>query len=485
MLMHSGAIFLANLAAGVRDTSQAFMEYGTTVLHPVALVFLICMVALALFSGRSRAILAVLLVCVFMPHAQRLVIGGLDFSVLRLILLAAWGRVLVRGEYRGFKPTKLDRILVLWVASAAVIHVLRVGGGGVVWAVGSSLDALTAFFLLRVLVRRREDVFVVTRQLAWIAVVLGVFIVFELVTQYNVFSALSGLSPTPQIRSGRVRCKAAFSHPILAGSFGAVLVPILVAVFRRWHKERALFASGIVAATAIVVAAGSSGPLVAWAVGVIGCALWSQRSHMRAALGTMAGMALVIHLIREKPVWSLIGKLSNVTGGTGYHRYRLIDAFITRFRDWAILGTDNTAYWGWGLQDTTNQYVAEGVKGGLLTFVLFIFLLHLGFSALRRTRLLFEHVEGPKSLWAMLAWGFSGSLAVHCVSFIGVSYFGQMKVFFVMFLGLIPALSKARRRVRSVSTRSRRSGAESREVPARSHPTSARATKTRLHRLYG
>jgi hypothetical protein len=455
---------------GLDDAVHVWGSYGTTVLHPVFIVFMLCMLGLVLFSGRSRAILAVLLVCFFVPNAQRLVVGELDFSMLRLILLIAWARVLVRREYRGFKATKLDGIFVLWTASAAILHLLRTGGGGFASTMASSVDALTAFFLFRVLVRRRKDVFVLTRQLAWIAIAFGIFVAFELVAQYNVFSALSGESPTPQIRGGRVRCKGAISHPILAGTLGAALVPIFVALFRGYRRQRALFASATVAATVMVVAAGSSGPAVAWGVGLLAWGLWRQRDHMRAFLWTMTGLALIIHLIREKPVWSLIGKLSKVTGGGGYHRYRLIDAFMTRFSEWALLGTDTTAHWGWGLHDTTNQYVAEGVRGGLLTLALFVLLLYIGFLQLRRTRVWFERLEGPKTLWALLCWGFSVSLALHCVSFISVSYFGQAKLFFLMFLALIPALSKFKRPLRTAQATPRTSGRPSGHVSASRHP---------------
>ena len=203
-----------------------------------------------------------------------------------------------------------------------------------------------------------------------------------------------------------------------------------------------------------MLTAGSSGPLVAWGAGMLGWWLWRYRRHTRTVLWTLAGIAVVIHFIRAKPVWSLIGKVSHLTGGTGYHRYRLIDAFINQFSEWAILGVDTTAHWGWGLQDLTNQYVAQGVKGGLVTLVLFVYLLHVSFTQLRSSRIRFERTDGLKSLWALLPWGFSVSLAVHCVSFMSVSYFGQMKVFFVMFLGLIPALAKVgpgRTRVRSTT----------------------------------
>ena len=159
-------------------------------------------------------------------------------------------------------------------------------------------------------------------------------------------------------------------------------------------------------------------------------------------------MAIVIHFVREKPVWHLIGRLSSVTGGTGFHRYQLIDAFIRHFSEWAVVGTDNTAHWGWGLQDTTNQYVAEGIRGGLVSLILFIAVLRIAFVQLRRARMVFERAEGPKSPWALLAWGSSVSLAAHCASCMSISYFGQMVQFFAMFVATVPALARVRRRAR-------------------------------------
>jgi hypothetical protein len=73
-------------------------------------------------------------------------------------------------------------------------------------------------------------------------------------------------------------------------------------------------------------------------------------------------------------------------------------------------------------------------------------MLAVAFSQLRRTRILTERLEGPKSLWALLAWGFSVSLVSHCVSFVSVSYFGQMEQFFFLFLALIAPLSRFKRR---------------------------------------
>jgi hypothetical protein len=419
-----------------------FEQYGATNLHPLAIVFMLVMFALAFAPKRTSPILAVLSVCVLVPMEQRVVIGGLDFSLLRLILIAALVRVFVKGEHRGLRLGKLDRIFLAWVLVGASVYVLRVGPSGIANRLGFVLDALTAYFVIRTLVRTRPQLLALWRSMAWLSIILAAFMAYEKLFEYNFFGIFSETGfEGVNVRDGRVRAKGSLQHPILAGTFGASLVPIFFGIYRGRPKERKLFVAACVAGTVIVVVSGSSGPAIAWVVGVFGWSIWRFRRHMKKGLWTVTGILVVLHFVRQQPVWSLIGRLSSITGGTGYHRYHLIDNFIRRFSEWFILGINSTAHWGWGLQDTTNQYVHEGVKGGLVTLVLFIVILRTCFVQLRVARGSYERRSGPKSLWALLAWGTSVSLSVHCVSFISVSYFGQMVQFFVIFIATVPAVA--------------------------------------------
>ena len=204
------------------------MEYGTTVVHPLTFLFMLLMASLVLFSRGHRVVLGVFLVCVFLPNTQRIVLGTLDFSMVRIILVLAWGRVLLRGEYRGFSGSNLDRVFAAWVAFAAIIHVLR--GGSIPSGLATALDALAAFFLFRVLIRTRGQVFVFSRQMAWVGIVLGALMVLELVTQYKFIlgpgRSASGAADTR--RSGSLR------GAILASEFWRA--PSAACWFRSWSQ---------------------------------------------------------------------------------------------------------------------------------------------------------------------------------------------------------------------------------------------------------
>lgn len=445
-----------------------FAKYDVTNLHPLAIVFMLVMTVLTVMPKRSGATFALLAVCVLMPMEQRLVVGGLDFSLLRIITIVAFLRILVRGEFRGYDFGRIDRLFAFWVASGSFFYLIRGGPGGFVFVLGTAFDALMSFFVMRALVRTPIDAVKLWKQLAWIIIFLSPLILFENITRHNVFGMFNyeGFD-IAVVRNGRVRATGPLSHPILTGTLGAVVIPVFFGMLAGQKKQRRLMVVACVAATTITLSSGSSGPVMAWGIGAFGWSIWAIRKRMPVILWSIVGMLVVIHFIREQPVWHLLLRLSALTGGTGYHRFHLIDAFINNFSEWFVMGTDDTAHWGWGLQDTTNQYVAEGVTGGLLTLILFILLLRACFRQLQSARRAYERLYGPTSALALLTWGCSVSLAAHCVSFVSVTYFGQFLQFFFFFLATIPGLTRFERPKRA-------------KAPARQASSRAPATRPQL-----
>jgi hypothetical protein len=147
----------------------------------------------------------------------------------------------------------------------------------------------------------------------------------------------------------------------------------------------------------------------------------------------------------KAPVWALIGRLSNVVGGDGWHRTELIDATIRNVDQWWLLGTWYTAHWlpfsnliEPGMADITNHYVVQGVDGGLVTLALFIVLIVLCFRA---TGGLFRGIEGQPLSMRITVWAMGAALVGHVMSFFSVSYFDQIVVFWYFLLAVISSLS--------------------------------------------
>ena len=131
----------------------------------------------------------------------------------------------------------------------------------------------------------------------------------------------------------------------------------------------------------------------------------------------------------KAPVWNLVARVGVVSGSTGYHRYRLIDQAIRHFPEWALLGSRGTSHWGQGLQDVTNQYILEGVTGGLATLILFCAVHYVGARMLVRMSLQTRDKGESYLVWCMFV-----TIVVHCISFIGVSYFGQITMIWHLLL---------------------------------------------------
>ena len=292
-----------------------FAQYNATNLHAATIVFMAIMAILVFAPKRTTAAIAVLSVCIFMPMAQRVVVGGLDFPMSRLIAIMVALRVLIKGEHRSFAMGKLDRLVLYWVLSGSVVGVLRVGMSGVVPSLGHSFDVLASYLIVRILVRTPGEVLSVWKQVAWIVIVLSPLLFYEMQTRHNLFGVFTyeGVDIAP-VRNGKVRARGPISHPILAGTFGAVVIPVFIGIFRGQKKSRGLMAVACVAGTIVAVASGSSGPLITWGVGLFGWMLWVLRERIRAILWAMVAIAVVLHLVREKPVWHLISATIELHG---------------------------------------------------------------------------------------------------------------------------------------------------------------------------
>jgi len=161
------------------------------------------------------------------------------------------------------------------------------------------------------------------------------------------------------------------------------------------------------------------------------------RKYMRETRWGILLLAIALHVVMEAPVWHLISRVSAVGGSTGHFRYMLINSAIERFGEWAVFGAKSTANWFFGAQDLCNQYVIEGVQGGVLTLGLFVTVIAIAF---REVGMIWRQCNSDR-YHLILAWMLGVSLLVHCVDFIGVSYFGQIWIMWYLLLAIIGSLS--------------------------------------------
>jgi len=244
--------------------------------------------------------------------------------------------------------------------------------------------------------------------------------VLEQITSRNVFGIIGGVPLITPVRDGRIRSQAFFAHSIIAGCFGATLLPLC---FYLWiqAKSRIWAAIGTVAALIMTLTSASSIPVLALLGGMMAICFWPLRESMKwIRRGAVASLVL-LHIVMKGPVWALIDHIDIVGGNSANHRYQLVDQFIRHFWDWWLIGTAKNGDWGYDMWDTANYYVGVGETGGLLAFIFLLAIISRGFRSVGIARAAFP--DDKSQQWAY--WMLGAALFSQCVAFFGISYYDQ------------------------------------------------------------
>jgi hypothetical protein len=427
----------------LEDQAFGVLEhFNQTNLHPLAGVALGVLGLLALFLPRRFSLIPVLALVCLVPSAQRLTVLGLDFTILRIMVLIGGFRILVRGEVGEIRWQAPDTVMVLWCFAYSAAYILLWGTfGSAIWVSGKMFEGLGLYFIIRCLLRSWDDLRIFSLALVALSVVVSIALVYESLMARNLFSIFGGVPETPAIREGRLRCQGAFPHPILAGCFWVALMPYMIALWwRRYRFYRSAAAIGAACSIIIIITCASSTPIISLMAG-IGAGAWFLLRHYTALLRyAVLGGLVVLHLFMKSPVWFLLARIDVSGGSTGYHRSLLIDRAISNFSEWALIGTKSTEHWDdyGALKDVTNEFVLTGVRGGFLGLALFVLIIWMCFGRVGRL----WRSAGSDYVKSVAAWALGVSLLCHVTSFMAVSYYGQVIFGWYFSLAVIVSLSE-------------------------------------------
>jgi hypothetical protein len=408
----------------------------STVLHPLVLAAMVIAIALIYLLPRKYIVVPFLMISMLTPWGQTLVLAGVHFTVVRIVVLFAWVRLLWLKISSRLRPAgglnSIDAAFSWWALFYAFAFML-------LWwqmqafinRVGFLLDAFGIYYLLRFLIQDDEDVHRVIKTFAIIAAVIALAMVTEQFTRRDIFGLLGGVSPHVEVRDGLVRSHGVFQHAILAGSFGATLLPLFIGLWTQM-KSRAAAIIGIISATTIVMTSSSSTPLLTYTAVIVALCFWPLRRLMRTVRWGIVLGIIALQLVMKAPVWWAIAHV-NVAGGSSYHRAALVDVFIRHFGDWWLLGAKHYDKWGWDMWDVSNQFCAMGLNGGLGGFVAFLAMISRGFGKLGSAR---KYVEGDRR-HELFLWCMGSALFGHIVAFFGTGYWDQTEVAWFALLAII------------------------------------------------
>jgi hypothetical protein len=419
-------------------------------MNPLGFTFLITIGLLIFVLPRRLVFIPFIITACYITLGQQLVILDFHFTALRILIFIAWIRLMARGEIRGLKLNSIDKAIIWWLVISFIANTLLwQTSEALQFRLGFTFNAAGLYFLFRIVIRDIDEIEKIIKISAIIILPLSIIMIFELFSGRNIFSIFGGVPEISWIRDGSVRAQGPFRYAGLAGMVGAVLMPLYLSL---WFGDRAKFYSivGFAAATLITFASHSSGPLMAYCAGIVGLIMWRFHKRMRMVQYTILFTVISLHMVMKAPVWFSIARIGDLIGGDGYHRSAIIDVAVNRFNEWWLLGTKDTSDWmPYALQsapdkyfaDITNQFISEGINGGIFAMLLFIIIIILCFREIGISLRLNENQ--PFSVRIIL-WSLGVSLFVNVVGFFSVSYFDQIIVFWYLLLAMISVISLQR-----------------------------------------
>lgn len=418
-------------------------------MNAIGASFLAVATLLTFMLPRRWAALPLLLGTLYMTSGQFLELGSANFTILRLLVAAGFVRALMRGERIAGGLQRGDWLILGWAA-------LLVGTSAFhrseewVYRLGMVWTQLGAYLIFRIFLQDLEDVKRIVRFVGLAAVPLAVAMVLEKLSGQNLFGSLGGTIEHSLVRNGSIRASGPFEHPILAGTAGAAIFAFGLAL---WRSAKVSAFVACAAGTAIVVACGSSGPILMMFFVIVGLATWRIRHHMSTVRRLLLLSILMLAAVMKAPVYFLIARVDIVGGSESWFRAQLIDSSIDHLSEWWFAGTDYTRHWmATGIYandrntDITNHFLSMGVMGGLPLLLVFVLIVVMGFRTVGRT--LRKHPNGP-DCDNFFVWCFGALLFGFVMDFFSITLFDQSVLFFwftiaaIVCAGLAPSAAVA------------------------------------------
>jgi hypothetical protein len=396
-----------------------------------------------LFAPRRWALLAILVGVFFLTQGHAVNLAGLAIFPIRFLAVAAFARVLLRREFTWSQLNKIDWAVLIAYNYSALVWILR-SQETAAEQFAFAIDPTVCYLALRGLVAKVEDLRWLLRAFAPLLVPFTALVVLERVTGQTSFD-LVGANWQLYVREGITRSSGAFRHASLLGSVAAAFLALYVGLWGR-HDDRKYAALGGTLCAALIVLSNSGGPLTSALVAMAGWLLWPLRDRMHVVRRVLLAVLVLLIVFMKAPIWYLPFKVSAIVGGGGYHRGLLMESAWNDLGRWWLVGMDLRETLPWipyehgltGGVDITNEFIVFGLKGGLASVLLLILVLRLAFNGVGRKLQAIRHDRSELATVALL-WGLGVALIVHTISWLGIAYFDQSWVVWLLHLATVSA----------------------------------------------
>ena len=436
---------------------------GIAILAPLVLA--------VVFGPRQWALRAMVAGLLYLTMGQAVSVFGFELYATRILVLAAFMRVVLGGELDATKLNDIDKFVLIAYGYRAGAYILN-GNGSTSLAIGYLLDTGLAYFAFRGLIRDNDDLVQLLKFAPVLLLPYAALSSIERWTGDNVFAPMGGITERFFERGGYPRVTGSFAHPSTFGSLGASLLPLYIALLFDVRRRSSALA-GAIACLGMVGLANSGGPLSAAAVAVLGWFVWFVRRRMRIVRWAIVVVLCALAAVMKAPIWFLPAKVSAFSGGDGWHRSYLMQVAFEHLELWWGAGMNVLATRNWfpyyvpatGGADIINYYVDFGIAAGLPAMALFVLLLSRVFGRLGDALQVCRLRHSGESEHERILWGLGVMLSVHVVNWFGIVYFDQLHLVFCMQLAAISSLVAAENLPAAVRSRTGEPAAEAARYP--------------------
>ena len=416
----------------------------------VTLTVAIIAAILVLSLRPAYALAAFVASLLYYPYYLTVTIGTVDILVGRVVVSVLLMRCLCDNRIRNkFVWNRLDT----WVAISMFIYVVvaliyfimpfmqRVENRG-----GFIMDTWLAYMVARFVITDKSTLVKFVKCIAFLLVPLAILGVAESVTGWQSFSHLWPYCPwyrestTLTPRWGLTRAVGPFGHPILFGGSFALFMPLIYylrhegGMWKNWAYI--LFGIALIGALSSM----SSGPWV-MAILVIICLAMEKRQYLLKPILVLFVVACIFtQITSDRQFYHVIVTYANPLGGAGWHRAKLIDVAVEHFHEWWLTGYGNQDpgwghYFGMVHTDVTNEFILVGTRYGAFGMLALIIVL---VKAFRKVTYTYRRMTDPKS--RHILWSLGSMLFSVIVTWMSVSFFGQLATLFYISLGILASV---------------------------------------------
>jgi hypothetical protein len=407
--------------------------FSGTAVHPIIQILILLACFLIIIINIRYSIFLMIFLSVIIPLGGKFDVFTLNITPFRLFIIAGWIKVCFSQNLRLGKIQRTDKAIIYWVLLSFIFYLVQHDDiNALKNQLGFAYNCIGIYFLYRILIKRKEDIYNIINSLAIVSLFIAVFMLIEQMTGENMFYVFGGVKKLTSIRMGRIRSQGPFVHPIPAGVFGATMIPLFFSMWRYRWGSAFWGIIGFLSAWVIVVTSSSSTSLIAGALGFSAILFWPFRIHIRKIAYVSILSVIVTQIIISSPIWAFIKHMDFIKGSAALHRFELVDNLINRFTEWFLIGSTTIRTWGPEMTDQANQYYHEAVTGGLFRLILFITIIAFSFKMISNKINIVNDTSSKKKFWA-----FGACLFTNVVAFIGISYWDQMVFVWYLTLALV------------------------------------------------